>query len=157
MDSNAWLAGFTEADGYFGVVISEFKPKSDTRKRSKSRTVKCRFVIEQRQFDKPTNSSCQPFMEEIAKHFQVSLLTSTRKNNKFLAPAATYYLSIETIEKLSRIIDYFSIYPLRGVKGLDYQDFSTVYHMIKNGDHLTDLGSRLGIKKIVAGMNKNRK
>ena len=56
LDSNAWLAGFTEADGYFGVVITEFKPKSDTRKRSKSRTVKCRFVIEQRQFDKPTNS-----------------------------------------------------------------------------------------------------
>jgi hypothetical protein len=24
--SNAWLAGFTEADGYFGVSVTEFKP-----------------------------------------------------------------------------------------------------------------------------------
>jgi hypothetical protein len=26
LDSNAWLAGFTEADGYFGVSVTEFKP-----------------------------------------------------------------------------------------------------------------------------------
>ena len=57
LDSNAWLAGFTEADGYFGVSVTEFKPKSETRKRSQSQRVKCRFVIEQRQFDKSTNSS----------------------------------------------------------------------------------------------------
>jgi hypothetical protein len=27
LDSNAWLAGFTKADGYFGVSVTEFKPK----------------------------------------------------------------------------------------------------------------------------------
>ena len=57
LDSNAWLAGFTKADGYFGVSVTEFKPKYETRKRSQSQRVKCRFVIEQRQFDKSTNSS----------------------------------------------------------------------------------------------------
>lgn len=72
LDSNAWLAGFTEADGYFGVFISEFKPKSETRKRSQSRRVKCRFVIEQRQIDKPTGLSCEPFMKAIANYFKVS-------------------------------------------------------------------------------------
>ena len=39
------------------MSVTEFKPKSDTRKRSQSQRVKCRFVIEQRQFDKSTNSS----------------------------------------------------------------------------------------------------
>lgn len=127
LDSNAWLAGFTEADGYFGVVITEFKPKSETRKRSQSRRVKCRFVIEQRQFDKSTNSSCKPFMEMIAQHFGVSLLTSTRNNIKFLKPASTYYLSIETKDKLSKVVEYFTNYPLMGIKSLDYQDFTKVY------------------------------
>lgn len=34
LSDNSWLAGFTEADGHFGVKIVESKPKSDTRKRS---------------------------------------------------------------------------------------------------------------------------
>lgn len=64
-----------------------------------------------------------------AKHCQiVSLLTSTRKNNKFLAPAATYYLSIEpcaAIEKLSsggaELTIFLFIHTAIGVKGLDYR------------------------------------
>jgi len=32
IDSNAWFAGFTEADGYFGVKITEFKPKTESTK-----------------------------------------------------------------------------------------------------------------------------
>jgi LAGLIDADG DNA endonuclease family protein len=99
LDSNAWLAGFTEADGYFGVSVTEFKPKSETRKRSQSQRVKCRFVIEQRQFDKSTNSSCQSFMNKIANYFSVSLLTSTR--TKFTLPTSTYYFSVETMDKLA--------------------------------------------------------
>jgi hypothetical protein len=44
LDSNGWLTGFTEADGDFGVSITESKPKSDTRQRSQSRRVRCRFT-----------------------------------------------------------------------------------------------------------------
>jgi hypothetical protein len=154
LDSNAWLAGFTEADGYFGVSVTEFKPKSETRKRSQSQRVKCRFVIEQRQFDKSTNSSCQSFMNNIANYFSVSLLTSTR--TKFTLPTSTYYFSVETMDKLDKVIHYFDKYPLMGVKSLDYQDFKTIYLMILNKDHLTDLG-RDHIKTIVLNMNSNRK
>ena len=42
-----------------------------------------------------------------------------------------------------------------GVKSLDYKNFKTVYLMILNKDHLTDLG-RDKIKKIVLNMNSNR-
>ena len=69
LDSNAWLAVFTEADGYFGVKFTEFKPKTEDGKRSQSRKVKCKFVIEQRQFDKATGLSCKEFMELIANYF----------------------------------------------------------------------------------------
>ena len=42
LNNNSWLAGFAEADAYFGVSMIDFKPKSETRKRSQSRRVKCR-------------------------------------------------------------------------------------------------------------------
>ena len=155
LDSNAWLAGFAEADGYFGVLVTEFKPKSENRKRSQSRRVKCRFVIEQRQFDKSTNSSCKSFMEMIANYFNVSLLTSIRET-KFTVSNSTYYLSVESTDKLSKVIKYFDKYPLMGVKSLDYKDFKTIYLMILNKDHLTDLG-REKIKNLVLNMNSNRK
>ena len=99
LESNAWLSGFTEADGYFGVFISEFKPKSEDRKRSESRRVKCRFAIEQRQFDRPTNSSCKPYMEMIANYFNVSLLEQTR--TRFNTSDSTFFIHVESKEKLS--------------------------------------------------------
>jgi hypothetical protein len=106
-------------DEYFGSQISEAKPKSETRKRSQSRRVKCRFTIGQRQFDKPTGISCEAFMSMIAKYFEVSLLTSIRNNAKFSSPAKCYYFSVESPQKLSKVITYFENYPLIGIKGLD--------------------------------------
>ena len=155
LDLNAWLAGFTEADGYFGVSISEFKPKSETRKRSQSRRVKCRFIIEQRQIDRPTGLSSKSFMEAIAKYFDVSLLEINRKNKQSLTSISSNYLSVESTKKLAKVIKYFSIYPLLGIKNLDYQDFTKVYNMIVKGEHLTESG-RDKIKEIVAGMNSYR-
>jgi hypothetical protein len=111
LDNNAWFAGFTEVDGYFGVIISEAKPKSETRKRSQSRRVKCRFTIGRRQFDNPTGLSCEAFMSVIAKYFEVSLLTSIRNNAKFSSPAKCYHFSIESPQKLSKDITYFKKYP----------------------------------------------
>jgi len=45
LESNIWLAGFTKADKHFNVVIREFKPKSETIKRSQSKSVRCKFYI----------------------------------------------------------------------------------------------------------------
>lgn len=96
-------------------------------------------------------------MENIASYFSVSLLTSTRI--KLTLPTSTYYFSVEAMDKLNKVIDYFDKYSLMGVKSLDYQDFKTIYLMILNKDHLTELG-RDHIKKggIATGnMNSNRK
>jgi hypothetical protein len=102
LDNNAWFPGFTEVDGFFGIITSEAKPKSETRKRSQSRRVKCRFTIGQRQFDKPTGLSCEAFMSMITKYFEVSLLTSIRNNAQFSSPAQCYYFSVESPQELSK-------------------------------------------------------
>ena len=55
----------------------------------------------------------------ITKYFEVSLLTSIRNNAKFSSPAKCYYFSVESPQKLSKVITYFENYPLIGIKGLD--------------------------------------
>lgn len=51
--SNSWFAGFVESDGYFGVKINSFLPKSETRKRSRSESIQILFRLNQRAFDAP--------------------------------------------------------------------------------------------------------
>jgi hypothetical protein len=66
-NNNSWFTGFYEADGHFfffwGVKIVESKPKSDTRKRSRSESINLKFRLDQRSFDRPTSSSMLPLME----------------------------------------------------------------------------------------------
>jgi len=90
--------------------------------------------------DKVTGLSCESFMNSLAKYFDSSLLTIVRDNPNYLSPVYTYYFSVESISKLEKVVNYFSIYPLMGVKGLDSLDFIKVYTMIKNKEHLTDSG-----------------
>lgn len=52
---------------------------------------------------------------------------------------------ISALDKLDNIINYFSNFPLLGVKRLDFKDWISVHMMIKNKEHLTELG-RLRIK-----------
>lgn len=83
------------------------------------------------------------------------LLEIVRNNKQFLNPALSYYFSVESTEKLEKVIKYFSTYPLLGIKNLDFQDFAKVYSMIIKGNHLTE-SEREIIKKIVSKINKNR-
>jgi|SRR5271169_2206927 len=88
-------------------------------------------------------------MEMIAKYFNVSLLTSIR-NTKYIVSNSTNYLSVESTDKLSKVIKYFDKYPLMGVKSLYYKDFNSVNLRSLDEDHLTDLG-RDKIKNLARG------
>jgi hypothetical protein len=137
--------------GYFSIRIinRNLKPEANPK-------ISCRFTIKQRQIDKHTDLSCELFMSLLANYFEVSLLTKTKNDIKFSAPANTCYFSVESFSKLNKVIEYFDKYPLISIKGLDLQDFMIGYNMILNKEHLTDV-RRNKLKIILAGMNKNRK
>lgn len=63
---------------------------------------------------------------------------------------------VSALNKLDNIINYFIKFPLLGVKMLDFNDCKSVYMMIKNKEHLTELG-RAKIKLIKSNMNSKRK
>ena len=142
LGSNSWLAGFSEADGHFGIKYVEKKAKSETRKRSASESVSLKFRLDQRLFDKSTSSSMEPFMASLSLFLGANLKTYTVKNSKVLS------VSVESIQKVGFVIDYFNKYPLIGDKLNDFKNWVVVYNIILCKEHLTNEG-KLKIKKLI--------
>ena len=55
------------------------------------------------------------------------------------------------------IIPFFNLYPILGVKSLDFEDFKKVCEIIKTKEHLTSPSIFNQILQIKSGMNLNRK
>jgi len=141
IDSNAWLAGFTDADGHFQISLEGIYGLNKSLCRGR---VKCIFSIKQRVIDKGTGDSCIPFMSKIAKIFQCNIQYESENQMTFMAQAdSKHYLTKS----------YFDKYPLMTSKHLDYLCFL---------EGLNYLGKRLTsqevieIQKIKNSMNKNR-
>ncbi len=66
LESNAWLAGMTDADGNFIISLEGVYDLNNSKVRGR---VRCTFSITQRLIDKPTGLSCLPFMTEISSFF----------------------------------------------------------------------------------------
>lgn len=66
------------------------------------------------------------------------------------------YLKVQNFSDIyNKIIPFFNKYPVGGVKGKDFKDFSLVAELIKNKAHLTPEGLDK-IKFIKSHMNSNR-
>ena len=141
---NSWFAGFTEADGHFGIKYVESKPKSDTRKRSVSENVSLKFRLDQRAYDKPTSSDMSPFMENLA----LFLRCTVKSYNSNKSHSEVLSLSVASIDNIGLLINYFEKYPLLGEKWDNYNKWSTVYYMIISKEHLTKKG-RLEIRSLI--------
>lgn len=142
---NSWLAGFTEADGHFGIKYVEGKPKTDVMKRARSEHVTLKYRLDQRAFDKPTSLSMLPFMENLAIFLDcpVKTYSSNKTNTEVLS------LTVSAINKIEPLVNYFDKYSLMGNKFDDYKKWRIVYDMIIAKQHLTSEG-RLKIKSLIA-------
>lgn len=152
---NSWLAGFTEADGHFGIKYRPRQDKPETSKRSSRacwsgglESVSLRFRLDQRLYDKPTSSSMEPFMLKLALFFQTNLKSYNSNNTK--SEVLSIYVS--SIKDISLIVNYFDKYPLLGEKYNDYVKWTTVYNMIVSKEHLTEEG-RLKIREIIGKLD----
>jgi hypothetical protein len=128
IDSNAWLAGFSDADGNFIISLEGVYGLNNSQVRGR---VKCNFSLAQRMIDIPTGSNCIPFMTEIADLFQCKI--NFKGNNAI-------YFQVQSNNKHYITKNYFDKYPLMSSKYLNYLDF------IKGLDYL---GKRLTNKEII--------
>jgi hypothetical protein len=141
--SNAWLAGFIDADGSFGV--------RQTQKTSliKKRQTSCRFRLEQRMFDPITNESYEFLFKCIAKYLRVKL--NTRKQTE---SGRSYFLvSMNSANSKKCLRAYLDKYPLLSSKFLDYKDWCAVDNLIISNQHYIQ---EQKVKQLKDRMNNSR-
>lgn len=141
LDSNPWLAGFTDADGNFHISLEGIYGSNESFSRGR---VKCGFAITQSTMYKLTGESCVPFMTDIANLFQCKLNYRAGNTIAFVAGADS---------KHNLTINYFSKYPLMSSKYINYLDFLKGLEYL--GKPLTD-EEILEVQKIKNSMNNKR-
>lgn len=141
LDSNPWLAGFTDADGNFHISLEGVYGSNNSLARGR---VKCTFTVTQRIIDKPTGLSCVSFMKEIADFFQCKINYKSVNTMAILA---------QTDKKHYLTKAYFNTYPLMTSKWLNYLCFLQGLNYL--GRRLTDK-EVIEIQRLKNSMNNKR-
>jgi len=144
-----WVSGFTSGDGSFHLNIK----KSDI---NISNRVSLRFSIN-------LNIRDAKVLEGLVNYFNTLNLPITavkvklNQENKYVYKSNnTVSLAITKISELNElIIPFFEIYPIQGLKSLDFSDFKKIARMIVAKEHLTVEGLNR-ILEIKLNMNKHR-
>lgn len=158
IDSNAWLAGFTDGDGNFSINLTDRKKNGHIT----SKRVQTFFRLELRQTYhrnvsiEQGGSSYFIILNKIAKFLNVNLLTRTRKKDDKLYYA--FMVISHSAASNAKVINYFNRFPLFSSKYLAYIDWSYVVELsrIRAGKMLT-LKEISEIEKIKAQFNSKRK
>lgn len=130
--NNAWLAGFSDADSYFGIILNKSK---------KNESISLRYSLEIKQdfTSSNINESFYPIMLDIAKAFDTNIYSRSRDLKVYKSQEyKTYYsyiISINSIDKLIQVNNYFSKYSLLSSKYLDYKDWNKLLYYIINNNY----------------------
>lgn len=148
LSNDAWLAGFIDADGSFGIeLLGQYKQ------------VVCKFRLAQRmEYPRSVfyrhieqNTSYRPIMSCIAHYLFVKL--NVRKQ---AGSGRSYYIvSISSARSKKILRTYLDKYPLLTSKVLDYKDWSVVDDLILIKRHYTEQGKQ-DIVKLKGSMNNLR-
>jgi hypothetical protein len=138
LESNAWFAGFIEADGSFYIRTTE----SPLR-------IAPQFVLEQCK-ESPTNGSYQEIMEALAQFLLSNLKLLQRKDKGTSFRVRTSSLAGNLV-----LISYLTSFPLFGSKRLDYFDWCQSVELVVKGNHKTTQ-SLASMKQLKTNMNYNR-
>lgn len=147
--SNAWLAGFSDADANFNISI--------TRRKKDKKRVQIQFRIEVKEFYNklPTKNSQEfstfyPICHKIATNFNLGFYSRTRKNK--------YHLLIITTTSTftnAKVIRYFDTFSLFSSKYLDYINWKIVHKLQVKKLHITPSGLKI-CENIKQNHNKTR-
>ena len=157
IDSNAWLAGFTDGDGNFSINLIDRKKKGVVT----TKRVQAFFRIELRQTYhrhvsvEQGGTSYFNILSIIARYLGVNLYSRSREQNDKIF--YSYMVISYSIQSHTKVIDYLDRYPLYSSKYLAYKDWKHVIEQLKlrAGKSLT-AKEVLEINKVKAQFNKKR-
>lgn len=157
INSNAWLAGFTDGDGNFSINLTDRKKRGIVT----TKRVQAFFRIELRQNYHRDSSlelggiSYFNILSYIARYLGVNLYSRSRERKDKIF--YSYMVISYSLESHIKVIEYFDRFPLYSSKYLAYKDWKQVVEQIKlrAGKPLT-VESVLEIEKIKAQFNNKR-
>lgn len=136
VDSNGWLAGFSDGDANFSITLTDRKKNGKVT----SKRVQTFFRIELRQNyhrgEAGTNLSYFTILSLIAEYLKVNLYTRTRKQGDKLFYA--FMVIAHSSISHDKVRAYFERFPLYSSKYLAYKDWIRVQDLRKSGGVLTD-------------------
>jgi hypothetical protein len=154
INSNAWLAGFSDGDGNFSINLVNRKKRGTVT----SKRVQAFFRIELRQnYHRYSSEGTSYFsiLSTIARYFNVNIYSKSREQKDKIF--YSYTVVSHNMESHIKVIEYFDCYPLYSSKYLAYKDWKYVVEHIKlrDGKPLT-VENILEIEKIKAQFNRKR-
>ena len=160
IENNAWLSGFTDADGNFSINLHKRTNKNSTRR---SAQLYYRLEVNQNYhktsvytdgsiMQSPQASSFFPILSKIGLYLGVTVYSRSR----IVKDKIFYSFTVMSHNKLSNanICLYFNKYPLLSSKFLDYKDWEYVLNL-QNLNNLTSSYLDQTIK-IKTNFNKTR-
>ena len=131
---DSWISGFTDAEGCFNINITSRKDTVTGYR------IVPRFFLDQKNAFETLNN-----IHNLFNFGRVSLRSGTQN---------VYRYSVDSFKSLEPVINYFNTYPLKTKKQISFLNWSKVYNMLLNKEHLTDEGL-LKIREIKKTININ--
>lgn len=132
LSSNAWLTGFTDADGNFSISL-------DLNSKNRKPRVKLSYNLEIKQNYHKLNNlginiSYSEIMLNIACLFNSNLYSRKRRLSFKNSNEKYYYsfiVSVNSMINLKLVTEYFQKYPLLSSKRLNFEDWLSLYKLIE--------------------------
>ena len=167
-----WVSGFTSGDGSFHIVLRNSDSKFGVFAR-----FSIHLHVRELEVLKGIASYLKSYSTTLPSNFlkskiqaEVSIEKKTKKQETYkkitilknsVSLPCFWASGKRQITKFSditnTIIPFFNLYPILGVKSLDFEDFKKVCEIIKTKEHLTSPSIFNQILQIKSGMNLNRK
>jgi len=141
-----WVAGFASGDGSFYTKLTQYKYTFHTG---------CVFKITLHLKDTALLEGLYDYLSKYFPNISFNKYNS-RTNKGIFFSKQTVSLNISNIQDIGNIvIPFFDIYPVLGVKKMDYNDFRNIYNIILSKGPLSPEGLAL-IQHIRNNMNDKR-
>ena len=116
---DAWLSGFTDAEGCFNVSIT-----TNTRY-ALGHVIKMRYLLDQKD---------NMILDKICELFGLGKVT-LRSGTK-----SVYRYTVTGFKAINDVIVYFKLFPLRTKKAFSFEKWLTIHNLVSNKLHLTKEG-----------------
>ena len=141
-----WVAGFASGDGSFYTKLTQYKDTFHTG---------CVFKITLHLKDTALLEGLYDYLSKYFPNISFNKYNS-RTNKGIFFSQETVSLNISNIQDIGNIvIPFFDLYPVLGVKKMDYNDFKNIYNIIISKGHLSPEGLAQ-IREIRNNMNDKR-